>query len=45
MPVVGVPDVVVLETVHVGLELTAIHIDVGDKQKRNVKYAIYTTGT
>ncbi len=43
MPVVGVPNVVVRKVVHVSLELTPVHVDVGDKQKRNVKYAIYTT--
>jgi hypothetical protein len=39
----GVPDVVVAEAVHVGLELTTIHVDVGDEQKRNVKSTIRTT--
>tara|TARA_B100000745_G_scaffold214365_1_gene142351 strand:- start:205 stop:381 length:177 start_codon:yes stop_codon:yes gene_type:complete len=33
MAIVGVPDVVVLEAVHVGLELATIHVDVGDEQK------------
>ena len=32
MPVVGVPNVVVRKVVHVSLELTPDHVDVGDKQ-------------
>lgn len=43
MQVVGVPDVVVAETVHVNLELATVHVHVGDKQKRNVRGTIRTT--
>ena len=43
MTIVGVPDVVVVEAVHVGLELATIHVDVSDEQKRYVKYTIHAT--
>ena len=44
MAVVGVPDVGVRETVHVGLELATIHVHVGDEKKRNVSNTIRSTG-
>jgi hypothetical protein len=44
MTVVGVPGVVVLETVDVGLELATINVGVCDKQERYVGGAIYATG-
>jgi len=40
---VRIPDVVIVKAVHVDLELTSIHIDVSDKQRRYVKCAIHTT--
>jgi hypothetical protein len=40
----AVPDVVVREPVHVGLELATVHVHVGDEQKRNVRSTIRTTG-
>jgi hypothetical protein len=43
MKVVGVPDVVVAESVHVDLELATVHVHVGDEQKRNVRSTIRTT--
>lgn len=43
MTVVGVPDIVVLETVDVKPELAIMHVDVRDKQKRNMGSAIRTT--
>lgn len=41
--VVGVPDIVVGEAVHVGLELATVHVDVSDEQKRNVRSTIRAT--
>jgi hypothetical protein len=41
--VVGVPDIVVREMMHVGLELATVHVHVSDKQKRNVRNTIHTT--
>lgn len=43
MTVVGVPDVVVVEAIHVDLELATVYVDVRDKQRRNVKSIIRTT--
>lgn len=43
MTIVGIPDVVVVKAVRIDLELTIVHVDVRDKQERNVECAIYTT--
>lgn len=44
MAIVSVPDVVVREAVHVGLQLATVHVHVGDKEKRKVRSTIHTTG-
>jgi len=43
MAIVCVPDIVVVKAIHVSLELATIHVDVGDEQKRYVKYTIHAT--
>lgn len=43
MAVVGIPDVRVVETVNIRLELTTIHVDVGDERNVIVQYTIYST--
>lgn len=43
MAVVGVPDVVVVEAVDIGLELPTIHVDVGNEEEIIVRYIIRIT--
>ena len=43
MMIVSIPDVVVVEAVHVDPKLASVHVDVGDKQRRNVKSTILAT--